>query len=480
MSGSTRQVAALSFATQISTKIINFGLSVLFVRLAPSNCVGYFTLLIAAAQLVCSLGRVGTNYSYAVLLPKQNNSIDCSRLTATYSLFGFAASVAVAAIAMFQLAYSRGMPEAIYSSRYLFAGLTFMYLIGDSLSETIWSIHLATGNFKAVFLRDVWVALAKGALPLVGSITIGPGGVVGGLVIVSAFNCQIALELLRRHQATAQRQGLSSCFLQPSMYSWSLFKQLLSKGVPFFSVPLVANIILWPLLMSYVNTAGISSLDGLRVAQICAQVIGVISASLIPVLLIRSSNDQAAGEKMHKRSFQLCWIISMLVYSLYALVDTTILPVLFGAGAEHSITIARIFVAAAAVQGLSQIPMQRPLSTAILLRLSLLQIASLVVAALVAIHAFEPQAGLLAYASITLLSPLITVLCLPALLGSSLVPANTALMPQIGASAILMASCYLPPKGPLPMLVIGLCAIVTIACNRDLFPQLLTPLRGSH
>lgn len=480
MTGSTKEAAALSFATQISTKIINFGLSVLFVRLAPSNCIGYFTLLIAAAQLVCSLGRVGTNYSYAVLLPKQSSSKDCSKLTATYSLFGLAASATVSAVAMLQLANSGGMPEAFESNRILLSGLTLTYLIGDSLSETIWSIHLATGNFKAVFLRDVWVALAKGALPLVGSVTIGPAGIVGGLVIVSAFNCQIALGLLRRHQGIGESPWLRSGFLQPSLYSWSLFKQLMLKGIPFFSVPLVANIILWPLLMNYVSTAGISSLDGLRVAQICSQAIGIISASLIPVLLIRSSHDEGEGERMHKRSFQLCWITSMLIFSLYSLSDTTILPILFGAGAKHSITIARIFVAAAAVQGLSQIPMQRPLSTATLVRLSLLQVGSLLVAAFVAIHAFEPQADLLAYASITLLSPLITVLCLPALLGGSLVPANTALMPQIGASAILVGSCYLPPTGILPMLVIGICTMMIIACNRDLFPQLLTRLRGSH
>lgn len=452
----------------------------LFVRLAPSNCIGYFTLLLTAAQLVCSLGRVGTNYSYAVLLPKQSSPSDCSKLTATYSLFGLAASVSVAAIVMFQLVHSTGMPEAIYGSRYLYAGLTLTYLIGDSLSETIWSIHLAKGNFKAVFLRDVWVALAKGALPLVGSITIGIAGVVGGLLIVSAVNCQVALTLLRRHSPTPHNKGLTTGFLQTSGYSWSFCKQLLIKGLPFFSVPLVSNIILWPLLMNYVNKAGIGSLDGLRVAQICAQAIGIISASLIPVLLIRSSHDEAAGQRMHKNSFQLCWTISMLIYSLYAISDTIILPAVFGANANHSITIARIFVAAAAVQGLSQIPMQRPLSTTTLVHLSLLQVASLVVAAFVAIHTVEPQSGLLAYASITLLSPLITVLCLPAVLGVSLVPAKTLVMPQVGASAILLSSCYLPSTQSWPNLLIVMGASVSIACNRDLFQKFLTRARLSH
>jgi hypothetical protein len=463
VTGSTKHAAALSFGTQLSTKAINFGLSVAFVRLAPAGCLGYFTLLIAAAQLVCSLGRVGTNYSYAVLLPQQTDSTQRQRLTTTYSLFSLMSSVVVAAVALWQLAHAKGMPEVLQQQAWLISGLTLTYLLSDSLSETVWSIHLARGRFQMVFLRDVWLALGKGLLPLAGALWLGAAGVVGGLALLSLLNGWIALALLQRQQP---------CIGLPAVlggWSWSLLLQLLKKGLPFFSVPLVTNLILWPLLMKVVNSAGINQLDGLRIAQICAQVIGILSASLMPVLLVQSSHQSKdAGRLMHQRAFQACWSLSLLIYCLYALSDTTILPLVFGQGAAGAISIARILVAAAAVQGLSQIPMQRPLATKALSQLSLLQIGSLVLAAIIAIETFQPADGLMAYASISLISPLITVLCLPAVLRERLVPEQNGFQPQLWLSFLLIATCFRPEPGPIQITLLLASVVVVVASNRQL------------
>lgn len=468
MTGSTKQTAALSFATQISTKAINLGLSILFVRLVPATSVGTFTLLIAAAQLVCSLGRVGTNYSYAVLLPEQKQETDRLQLTTTYSFFGLACSLIVALIALSQLTHATGISELTHQHLWLFCGLTLAYLLSDSVSETIWSIHLALGRFKAVFLRDVWLALGKGCLPLAGALWLGPLGVATGLGLISVLNCWIASTLLRRHSPGLT--GLTGA----AWISWPLLRQLLLKGVPFFSVPLVSNLILWPLLMSVVNSSGIARLDGLRVAQICAQVIGVISASLIPVLLVKSSQHTQAGLQMHQKAFQACWVISMLIYGVYALSDRTLLPLIFGVRAgDGAIQIARILVAAAAVQGLSQIPMQRPLSTRTLIQLSLLQIISLIMAALVAILIFDPTSnGLLAYASINLLSPLITVLCLPAVLGQNLMPGEHTPWLQIGLSMALLTTCYLINGNPIQISLLVTSLGLIVYGNRGLIHEL--------
>ena len=444
MTESIKQATSLSFATQSATRVINLGLSILFVRLAPASSIGVFTLLIAAAQLVCSLGRVGTNYSYSVLLPQQQQEAERFQLTATYLIFGLASSLIVAMIALSQLTHATGISEITLNHTWLFSGLTLAYLLSDSLSETIWSIHLALGRFKAVFLRDVWIALGKGFLPLAGALWLGPLGVASGLGLISVLNCWISTTLLRRHAP-----GLK-VFTDRTWISWRLLTQLLLKGIPFFSVPLVSNLILWPLLMTVVSSSGIEKLDSLRVAQICAQVIGIISASVIPVLLIKSSHQTQAGPHMHQTAFQACWFISILIYGLYALSDRTLLPLIFGNRAgDGAIQIARILVAAAAVQGLSQIPMQRPLPTRTLVQLSLLQIGSLIVAAFVAIVTFAPTSrGLLAYASINLLSPLLTVVCLPAVLGQNLMPGERTPWLQIGISMALLSTCFLINSDP--------------------------------
>ena len=468
MRESIKQAASLSFASQSATKVINLGLSILFVRLAPASSIGAFTLLIAAAQLVCSLGRAGTNYSYAVLLPQKQQEAERFQLTATYVLFGLASSLVVAIVALSQLTQATGISEVTLNHAWLFSGLTLAYLLSDSLAETIWSIHLALGRFKAVFLRDVWIALGKGFLPLAGALWLGPLGVASGLGLISVLNCGISTTLLRRHAP-----GLR-VFTDRTWISWRLLTQLLLKGIPFFSVPLVSNLILWPLLMTVVSSSGIDKLDGLRVAQICAQVIGIISASVIPVLLIKSSHHSQAGPHMHQTAFQACWVISILIYGLYALSDRTLLPLIFGNHADDgAIQIARILVAAAAVQGLSQIPMQRPLATRTLVQLSLLQIGSLIVAAFVAIVTFAPASrGLLAYASINLLSPLLTVLCLPAVLGQNLMPGERTPWLQIGISMAVLSTCFLFNGDPFQtgMLVISIGLI--LYRNRELIHDL--------
>ena len=465
---STKQAATMSLVTQIGTKAINLGLSVMFVRLAAPDYVGLFTLLLASAQLVSTLGRLGMNYSFVVLLPKQVNAASQLQLTATYSLFSLGTSLLVAGVALWQLIQSTGMAANWdVQSRLLYA-LIAAYLVSDASAEIFWSIHLALGRFRIVFLRDVWVALGKGALPLIGAVCFGSLGMVAGLGLVSLLNCWIAATLLRAQQPLA-RAGR-----QPTeLMSWQLLKQLLTKGLPFFSVPLVNNLILWPLLLQVVNGAGIDKLDGLRVAQICAQVISIFSGSVMPVLWVKSSHDETSAGRMHQRAFQACWAISIVIYCLYALSDTSLLPLVFGRSAsDGAVQIARILVVAAAIQGLSQMPMQRPFPTGTLIQLSLLQISSLILAALAAIYLINPCGGLLAYASVNLISPLLTVLCLPALLGESLVAENFGSLPMILVSALLLITSFMSQGGVLQSVVLlGSLAVVLIS-NRALLLEL--------
>ncbi len=252
-----------------------------------------------------------------------------------------------------------------------------------------------------------------------------------------------------------------------------MLRQLLAKGLPFFSVPLVKNLILWPLLLRVVRGAGIDKLDGLRVAQICAQVIAILSASLMPVLWVKTSHNESSPERMHQRAFPTCWVISIVIYCLYALSDTTLLPLMFDRSAsEGTLQIARILVVATAVQGLSQMPMQSPLPTGTLIQLSLLQIGSLIVAALAAVHLFNASGGLLAYASVSLISPLLTVLCLPALLRQSLVAEGFRALPMTLLSGLLLSTCFLEQGGLLQtILLLGSLAVVLIS-NRELLLEL--------
>jgi hypothetical protein len=46
-----------------------------------------------------------------------------------------------------------------HSQSILFPIIILAYLLSDASSEILWSNHLALGRFRAVFLRNVWLAL---------------------------------------------------------------------------------------------------------------------------------------------------------------------------------------------------------------------------------------------------------------------------------------------------------------------------------
>ncbi len=465
------RAAKFSIATQVATRGLNLGLSILLVRLASKESVGYYTLLIASAQLICTLGRIGTNYSYAVLLPQQTSTNEINKLTSTYSITSLATSAIIAIFAIWQLNKSGGIPSYLLEKITPINIITFTYLLSDSLSETIWSIHLAKGKFKYVFLRDVWVALSKGTLPLIGCLILGPIGILLGLGVTSFLNCGIAIRMLYPEIIEDDLEKTNRSIFNIRYYHFSKLRTLCAKGLPFFSVPLATNMILWPILLNYVNTEGLNNLDGLRIAQICAQSLGLISGSLMPVLLIKSSENQLSGKLLNQQSFKVCWLLSIIIFSLFTLLDTNLLPFIFGSASGGAISLARIFVLAAGVQGLSQIPLQRPMPTKMLVRISMLQVVSLIAAALIMIVVPNIQNGLIAYSSITLISPLLTIIFLPALLGEKLISGNDNNAPELIISSILLITCYQNRTEPILMVLILGGLLATLIKNREFMLQ---------
>ena len=169
------------------------------------------------------------------------------------------------------------------------------------------------GKFKYVFLRDVWVALSKGTLPLIGYLILGPKGILLGLSLTSIQNCGIAIRTLSQKDIGENFEKINGSILNIKYYYCSKLRWLCAKGLPFYRVPPATNMILWPILHNYVNNSGLYNLDGLRIAQICAQSLGLISGSLMPILLIKSSENELSGKLIHQRSFKVCWLLSIII-----------------------------------------------------------------------------------------------------------------------------------------------------------------------
>ena len=61
-------------------------------------------------------------------------------------------------------------------------------------------------------------------------------------------------------------------------------KSLLGKAIPVYSGNLLGQIVFFPLLVSLANEQGISSVGILRVAQIIAQIFGILGGGILGIL----------------------------------------------------------------------------------------------------------------------------------------------------------------------------------------------------
>jgi O-antigen/teichoic acid export membrane protein len=449
------------------------------VRLTSPESTGFFTLLLATSQLVSTLGRMGMNYSYSVLLPRHGAVTEERRsLLSTYLITSFISSLLIAFIALWRLSANGGIPGSP-AIRGLMLSITITYLATDCLAEILWGVHLAEGRFQQLFYRDIWIALAKGSIPLIGAICASVLGLSIGLTIVSAMSCSLAIRAFKTSAAELPSKASDKAATLFREFSPRVASLLFKKGLPFYSVPLINNIILWPFLLHYVKHEGLASLDGLRIAQICAQAIGALSAAIMPVLLIENLTDKSKDNNKHLKAFEACWLLSMLLFTVFLITSSTFMPWMFGPSSTNAAPIARILVAGAALQGLSQIPLQRALETQLLIKISAAQVISLVASGLLAIYLFTPEQSLMAYASVNLLSPLLTIIVLPFLLGR-LTPKRTPLLAQIFISIVLIGSCYITTSSSLTGAIAIAALIYLLLANKGLLSRLAAHVSLKH
>jgi len=81
------------------------------------------------------------------------------------------------------------------------------------------------------------------------------------------------------------------------------------------------------------------------------------------------------------------------------------------------------------------------------------------------------QNGLIAYSSITLISPLLTIIFLPALLGEKLISGNDNNAPELIISSILLITCYQNRTEPILMVLILGGLLATLIKNREFMLQ---------
>ena len=367
---SLKKAVKFSIFVQIVSKIIGLLANIILIRLLPINIIGGFTLLGNSAQSLSSIARFGTDYNYQItackLPPNMRGGIQGQFLGWNASFSAVASIVALPFL--FPSLYPLG------SSPWLIALIVF-YLFVESYVDVLWEPVLASRDYNQVFGRHLQVALSKAILPLIfGTISL-------------------------RQLPKAKGNPLP-------------LKVFFRAGLPFYLVPLSQQLIYWPAILYLGADIGLASVGLLKVAQLVVQVVGVLPASLVPIVFIENAHGSVNAHSQLLKGLYAVALSGLAIFAIYILVDSTILPIIFGLNYSNAILPARAMLLAAVCNGASQIFQQQAFKGKLLQQLSILQVSVLLVVAPIGIIWWLPLNGVEGFGWLNLAVAFFTLLAL--------------------------------------------------------------------
>jgi hypothetical protein len=416
--------------------------NVLLLRCLSAEVVGGFTLVAASAQSLSSVARFGTDYNYQVsacaLPPAQRGGLQRQflRWNAWFS----------AAAALLAWPLLRPALTPLGTTPWVIA-LIIGYLFVESYVDVLWEPVLANRDYGQVFRRHLQVAITKAVLPLALGVWFGWLGVLWGLLLSSALNAAAGMLSLWRLPAAGGA----------SLPIW----QFLKGGLPFYIVPLIQQLVFWPALLRLGDGHGLASVGLIKVAQLMVQFVGVVPTALAPILIIESAHGTLESQPRLLKALRGVVLLGVAVFVVYTLLDTTVLPALFGPTYKDAVLPARAMVLAAVCSGAIQVFQQQAFRGVLLLQLSILQIAVLLILAPIGIGWWLPRWGAEGYAWLSLAVAAITLLALILWDPQKLLRRWEHLLPGL-ALLLTLPLALVVPQGPLawglPMLLLGLVA----------------------
>ncbi len=390
---SIKKAVKFSVFVQIVSKGIGLFANIMLIRLLPINIIGGFTLLVSSAQSLSSIARFGTDYNYQITACKLNPDMRGGIQDQFLGWNAFFSAVASILAIPFLL-------PSLYpfgSSPWLIV-VVLIYLFMESFVDVLWEPVLASRDYNQIFGRHLQVAFSKATLPLIFGITYGWKGLVAGLVIATSLNALAAIVSLRRLPYSNGKPLPLKIFFR--------------AGLPFYLVPLIQQLIFWPAILYLGADRGLASIGLLRVAQLVVQVVGVLPASLVPIVFIENAHGSDNARSQLLKGLYAVALSGLAIFAIYILIDSSILPIIFGLEYSNAILPSRAMLLAAVCNGASQIFQQQAFKGKLLQQLSILQVCVLVVLAPIGITWWIPFGGVEGYAWLNLAVSFFTLLAL--------------------------------------------------------------------
>lgn len=332
--------------------------TILLTRILPLDILGLLTLVQTCAQTTASLFRLGSNYSYTVLLPSRALLKSRLFLALAYSRLGTLLSIPFSIVVAIYTTGSIWKGSYAYITEVvsfpsLLALIIFM-IAAECIGELLWSIIFPMNSFmNSVLFRDPIVSALKIALPL---LFYSLWGLPGSLFSVLAISCLSLLGAMSVGSWHSLRIFYASLFVG----KLSDIAELLRHGLAGYIFPLLTNLLMLPLLLKSASTEGVIDIGALRVGTWGAQIITVIGGSIAPVLLVKNSRGCEVSRALNKVA-DFCTVFYSLFFSVACFSVGYINDTLFLGKYSGYENLQLMVIAGAVLQSLVQLLLQCPL-----------------------------------------------------------------------------------------------------------------------
>ncbi len=376
----------------------NIGLS----RILGLTNFGSYSLYIQLIQTAESLCRVGLDYSiHYWIAPDPELKLERSRLLIKTGLIlgVLFASITILCCLIYLFLPNSGFQGAHQSNQLMVYSLVLIALSCECISSIPWEIVLVQRKIRSYSLRIAFFGPLKVILSAFGAILFQLEGAILGWMTGAIL------------QIIWLAKEIPFSLLSDKEYGRS-FKQtartLLGKAVPVYSGNLLGQIVFFPLLISLANEQGISSVGVLRVAQIIAQVFGILGGALVPILFVSMRSTKSPERKSFqlKRAVESIASISLLLFGILCIVDAPLTLKIFGDAYTQSVPVTRVLVSCVIIDSVTQIIQQSLLVHGKVLMLSITQNMSAIIAGLIGLFLI-PYLGIDGYLACRLLYSLV-------------------------------------------------------------------------
>ena len=373
-------------------RILGTGANLILTRTLGIGGFGALSLYLQLIQTCEVLCRFGLDYALGYwTTPDPDLNKQTSRRLAWVALqIGVILSISTIALVGVYISSPRlGFPWPNSESNTGLKLLILACIFSECLASLPWELMLAQRKIGKTTLRQVFFGPLKLLGAATGSLLLGIDGAIIGWLTGSGLQLAWLIHEtpLKQLQETIPFRLWKACLVR-----------LGRKGLPFYTSNLLNQLVFFPLLLSVAASAGVSDISFLRIGQICAQLFGLTSGALAPILFIRLRGTNNVSDQVEalNKSVTAIWVFSLLIFAAFSLVDRQLIGFGFGSDYEAGIPATRMLVCCTVLDSLSQIVQQSLLAQGKAKRLAIIQNSACILSAGLG-WVLVPQYGLIGY-----------------------------------------------------------------------------------